>query len=35
MEQDVISGSVLKRGIRLKLPETLPRAIHPADLSGN
>src|SRR4030067_1381773 len=32
MEQDVISGSVLKRGIRLKLPETLPRAIHPADI---
>jgi integrase/recombinase XerC/integrase/recombinase XerD len=32
MEQDVISASVLKRGIRLKLPETLPRAIHPADV---
>ena len=32
MEQDVIPVSVLKRGIRLKLPETLPRAIHPADI---
>ena len=32
MEQDVISGAVLKRGIRLKVPETLPRAIHPADV---
>jgi site-specific recombinase XerD len=32
MEQDVIPGSVLKRGIRLKLPETLPRAIHPSDV---
>jgi integrase/recombinase XerD len=32
MEQDVISGTVLKRSIRLKLPETLPRAIHPADV---
>ena len=32
MEQDIIPVSVLKRGIRLKLPETLPRAIHPADI---
>jgi integrase/recombinase XerD len=32
MEQDVIPVSVLKRGIRLKLPETLPRAIHPVDI---
>lgn len=32
MEQDVIASSVLKRGIRLKLPETLPRAINPADV---
>jgi integrase/recombinase XerC/integrase/recombinase XerD len=32
IEQDVIPVSVLKRGIRLKLPETLPRAIHPADI---
>jgi len=32
MEQDLIPASALKRGIRLKLPETLPRAIHPADI---
>ncbi len=32
MEQDVISGAVLKRGIRLKLPEVLPRAMNPADV---
>ena len=32
MEQDIIPVSVLKRGIRLKLPETLPRAIPPADI---
>ena len=32
MEQEIISGSVLKRGIKLKLPETLPRAINPADV---
>jgi len=32
MEQEVITGSVLKRGIKLKLPETLPRAINPADV---
>jgi len=32
MEQDVIPSFVFKRGIRLKLPETLPRAIHPADI---
>ncbi|MDD1707364.1 MAG: tyrosine-type recombinase/integrase [Methanoregulaceae archaeon] len=32
MEQEVISGSVLKRGIKLKLPEVLPRAINPADV---
>ena len=32
MEQEVIPGSVLKRGIKLKLPETLPRAINPADV---
>jgi integrase/recombinase XerD len=30
--QDVISGSVLKRPIKLKLPEVLPRAMHPADV---
>jgi integrase/recombinase XerD len=32
MEQEVISGAVLKRSIRLKLPEVLPRAINPADV---
>jgi integrase/recombinase XerD len=32
MEQDVISGSLLKRGIKLKLPEALPRAMNPADV---
>ncbi len=32
MEQEVISGSVLKRGIKLKLPEVLPRAMNPADV---
>ena len=32
MEQDVVPGSFLKRGIKLKLPDTLPRAINPSDL---
>jgi integrase/recombinase XerD len=32
MEQAVISGSVLKRHIKLKLPEVLPRAMNPADV---
>jgi integrase/recombinase XerD len=32
MEQEIIPGSILKRGIKLKLPETLPRAINPADV---
>jgi len=32
MEQDVISGSVLKRPMKLKLPEVLPRAMNPADV---
>jgi len=32
MEQDVLSGTLLKRSIKLKLPDTLPRAIHPADV---
>jgi site-specific recombinase XerD len=32
MEQEVISSSLLKRTIKLKLPETLPRAIHPKDI---
>jgi len=31
MEQEVISGSVLKRGINLKLPDVLPRAMNPVD----
>jgi integrase/recombinase XerD len=32
IEQDVISGGVLKRPMKLKLPEVLPRAMHPADV---
>jgi len=32
MEQDVTCGSILKRHIKLKLPEVLPRAMHPADV---
>ncbi len=32
MEQEVIPGSVLKRGIKLKLPEVLPRAMNPDDV---
>jgi site-specific recombinase XerD len=32
MEQDVIPGSLLKRGIKLKLPDVLPRAINPVDV---
>jgi site-specific recombinase XerD len=32
MEHEVIPSSVLKRGIKLKLPDTLPRAINPADI---
>ena len=32
IEQDVISGSFLKRSIKLKLPEVLPRAMNPADV---
>jgi integrase/recombinase XerD len=32
MEQEVISGAVLKKRIQLKLPELLPRAMHPADV---
>ncbi len=31
-EQEVISGDVLKKRIKLKLPELLPRAMHPADV---
>jgi len=32
MEQDVISGFLLKRGIKLKLPDVLPRAMNPVDV---
>lgn len=32
MEQEVISGSVLKRSIKLKLPDVLPRAMKPTDV---
>ncbi len=32
MEWEVIPGSVLKRGIKLKLPDVLPRAMNPADV---
>ncbi len=32
IEQDIIPGSVLKRSIKLKLPDVLPRAMHSADV---
>ncbi len=32
MEQEIIPGSLLKRSIKLKLPDTLPRAMNPADV---
>jgi len=32
MEQDIVLGSLLKRGIKLKLPDVLPRAMNPADV---
>jgi integrase/recombinase XerD len=32
MEQDIIPESVLKRGIKLKLPDVLPRAMNPSDV---
>ena len=32
MEQDVIPGTILKKRIKLKLPEALPRAINPVDV---
>ena len=32
MEQDVIPGTVLKRKIKLRLPDTLPRAMNPSDV---
>ena len=34
MEQDIVPGSVLKRGIKLKLPDVLPRAMNPADVES-
>jgi site-specific recombinase XerD len=32
MEQDILSPSVLKKTIRLKLPDKLPRAMNPKDV---
>jgi len=32
MEQEVIPGAILKKRIKLKLPEALPRAINPSDV---
>jgi integrase/recombinase XerD len=32
MEQEVIPSSILKRGIKLKLPDVLPRAMNPSDV---
>jgi len=32
IEQEVISGTLLKRHMKLRLPEILPRAMHPADV---
>lgn len=32
MEQDILSSSLLKKTIRLKLPDTLPRAMNPKDV---
>jgi site-specific recombinase XerD len=32
MEQDIVPGSLLKRAIKLKLPDVLPRAMNPADV---
>jgi len=32
MEQEVIAGSLLKRSIKLKLPDVLPRAMNPSDV---
>jgi integrase/recombinase XerD len=32
MEQDIVPGSLLKRGIKLKLPDVLPRAMNLADV---
>jgi integrase len=32
MEQDILSPTLLKRTIRFKLPDTLPRAMNPKDV---
>jgi integrase/recombinase XerD len=32
MEQDIVPGSLLKRSIKLKLPDVLPRAMNPSDV---
>ncbi len=32
MEQEIVPGTLLKRGIKLKLPDVLPRAMNPADV---
>ena len=32
MEQDIVPGSLLKRGIKLRLPDVLPRAMNPTDV---
>jgi len=32
MEQEIIPGSVLKRGLKLKMPDVLPRAMNPCDV---
>jgi integrase/recombinase XerD len=32
MEQDIVPGSLLKRGIKLKQPDVLPRAMNPSDV---
>jgi len=32
MEQDILPVSLLKRGIKLKLPDVLPRAMNPSDV---
>jgi len=32
MEHDIVPGSLLKRGIKLKLPGVLPRAMNPSDV---
>jgi len=32
MEQEIIPGSILKRAIKPKLPDVLPRAMNPADV---